>query len=396
MRGNTHHKQSKTANKASKQSSNESNESKESSKDKQSRQAATKMYKIDQNLSLIIPRVFPKWVSEKKIVKVFHNQNIGLIYRVRIYKEVPNEKGLNKKGKKFPIYKAVIYFSHWYETDTARNFQQRLFEKNQARIVYDDPWYWTIFKNESHKLSKKDKRVIRSSQELYYTTLANAEKILANAEEILANAEEINEMKNLYYMQEASIKNCISELKSQNMQIQRLQEFCINHGLEIPFWDANHPPSADVTSLEAISAQTAVASSEFVLDYDDEKEYAEWVNMKEIEKTANAVAENALADFAEKNGYYEQNDAYGNQYRGNQYYGNQYYGNQYYGNQYYGYYDPSSACYAYNNSAECGFIRVPRYDDDEIASQYDTEMENEDRYSSSLYKWENRNDRMAD
>jgi hypothetical protein len=323
-------------------------------------------------------------VSEKKIVKVFHNQNIGLIYRVRIYK-VPNENGLNKKGKKFPIYKAVIYFSHWYETDIARNLQQRLFEKNQARIVYDDPWYWTIFKNESHKLSKKDKRAIRISQELYYTTLANAE-------EILANAEEINEMKSLYYMQEASIQNCILELKSQNMQIQRLQEFCINHGLEIPFWDANHPPSADVTSLEAISAQTAVASSEFVLaSSNDEKEYAAWVNMQDAEKTANAVAENALADFAEKNGYYEQNDVYGNQYHGNQYYGN-----QAYGNQAYGYYDPYSACYSYNNSAECGFIRIPHYDDDEIASQYDTEMENEDRYSSSLYKWENRNDRMAD
>jgi hypothetical protein len=337
------------------------------------------MYKIDQNLSLTIPRVFPKWVDEKKIVKVFHTQNIGLIYRVRIYR-VPNEKnGQNKTGKisRYPIYKAVIYFSHWYENDIARNFQKRLFEKNEARIVYDDPWFWTIFKNENIKLSKKAKRVIRVSQQLYFTTLA--------AEE------EIREIKRENLLQTALIEECILALKTQNEQIRCLQEFCMKTGLEIPFWDTNHPPAAEVTSLEAISARTAVAAAEFVLEASpdfEEKEYMNWVKMQETEQTATMVAENALAEFGEKNGYYEIQYDEQQQYNEQQCYENE--------SDYYIIYDEASNCYAYNNSAGCGFIRIPRYDDDEIASQYDTEMENEDRYSSSIYKWENRNNRMGD
>ena len=352
------------------------------------------MYNIDQSLSLTIPRVFPKWVDEKKIVKVFHTQNIGLIYRVRIY-QVPNEKdqnktaqnktGQNKTGQnktaqnkigRYPIYKAVIYFSHWYENEIARNFQQRLFEKNEARVVYDDPWFWTIFKNENPKLSKKDKRVIRVSQELYFTTLA--------AEE------EIWEMKRASLMQAALIEECILALKTQNVQIQRLQDFCMKKGLELPFWDANHPPAAEVTSLEAISARTAVAAAEFVLESSpdfEEKEYMSWVKMQETEQIATMVAENALAEFGEKNGYYEDPDEDQDE--------NQDEDQEYYQHPDYYVYDVASDCYAYNNSAGCGFIRVPRYDEDETASCYDTEIENEDRYSSSLYKWEQMNGRIA-
>jgi hypothetical protein len=348
------------------------------------------MFQIDQKLSIVIPRVFPKWINEKKIVNIFHSQNIGSIYRVQIFKEAgldpnatnatgqnatgPNELGKDKKrskkSRKYAIYKAVIYFSYWYENDIARNFQKRLIEKNEARVVYDDPWFWNVLKNENPKLSKKDKRAIRVSQQLYYT--------------ILQNSEEINEMNHMRFLQEASIQNCISELKIQNEQMQRLQDFCIKMGLEIPFWDANHPPSLEVISLDSDSAQTAVAASEFVLPDDEEKEYMNWVHMQDTEQTASLAAESALAEMAEnvlaefdkKFGQYEYHD---NEYRNNKYRNNEYYDNKY---------DDASKCYSYNNSAGCGFIRVPQYQD--FQDHEEERLFNEECYFNNenlTYKW---------
>ena len=347
-----------------------------------SNQATTRMFQIDQKLSIVIPRVFPKWINEKKIINVFHSQNIGSIYRVQIFKEAgldsnvtnaigPIDKKRSKKSRKYAIYKAVIYFSYWYENDIARNFQKRLIEKNETRVVYDDPWFWKILKNENPKLSKKDKRAIRISQQLYYT--------------ILQNSEEINEMNHMHFLQEASIQNCISELKIQNEQMERLQDFCIQMGLEIPFWDAKHPPSLDVISLESDSAQTAVAASEFVLPDDEEKEYMNWAHMQDTEQTASLaaeralsemMAENTLAEFAKKYGQYE--------YHNNEYHANEYNDNEYYDNKY----DDASKCYSYNNSAGCGFIRVPQYQD--FQDHEEERLFNEECYFNNenpTYKW---------
>ncbi len=371
-----------------------------------SNQATTRMFQIDQKLSIVIPRVFPKWINEKKIINVFHSQNIGSIYRVQIFKEAgldsnvtnaigPIDKKRSKKSRKYAIYKAVIYFSYWYENDIARNFQKRLIEKNETRVVYDDPWFWKILKNENPKLSKKDKRAIRISQQLYYT--------------ILQNSEEINEMNHMHFLQEASIQNCISELKIQNEQMQRLQDFCIQMGLEIPFWDPKHPPSLDVISLESDSAQTAVAASEFVLPDDEEKEYMNWAHMQDTEQTASLaaeralaeMAENVLAEFAEKFGHYEyrnnkyrnneyhDNEYHDNEYHDNEYHDNEYHDNEYHDNEYHdNEYDDASKCYSYNNSEGCGFIRVPQYQD--FQDHEEERLFNEECYFNNenpTYKW---------
>ena len=57
-----------------------------------------------------------------------------------------------------------------------------------------------------------------------------------------------------------------TDLSVANQKIDLLQSFCIANGLEIPFWNSTYPPSADVSSMEALSASTAVACANYVLE----------------------------------------------------------------------------------------------------------------------------------
>jgi len=140
-------------------------------------------FSIEQSLSLMIPRVFPKWIDEEKIVNIFHQQHIGRVYKVSIIR-MPDSK---KRG--YPIYQAFVYFSAWYDTEIAYNFQQRIYgPKAQARIVYDDPWYWVAFENTKRRLSNNDKRLMRLGYQAYVQerTIENLEVRIRELEEPLS------------------------------------------------------------------------------------------------------------------------------------------------------------------------------------------------------------------
>ena len=220
---------------------------------------------INQRLSLVIPRVFPQYIDEAKIIKIFRDQKLGEIFKVSIVR-MPNEK-----GRKYPIYKAYLYFSVWYESIIVQNFQDRIYGKHrQARVVYDDAWYWTVFQNtECLKLSRADKRIMRISQEMYKEDA----RLTRTIREMKKNREFLQEQQEelAYKMaeQQQQLAEQKQQLAEQNNAIQLLQDFCIKTGLEIPFWSAKHPPSAEVSSLEALSAATAVACAEFVLQDDN-------------------------------------------------------------------------------------------------------------------------------
>jgi hypothetical protein len=218
---------------------------------------------INQRLSLVIPRVFPQWVDEAKIIKIFRDQKLGEIFKVSIVR-MPDEKGRNH-----PIYKAYLYFSVWFESIIAQNFQDRIYGKDkQARVVYDDPWFWTVFKNtERVKLSKADKRIMRISLETYKEDA----RLTRTIREMKKNREFLEEQQEQLAYELAQQKQ---ELAQQNNTMQILQDFCIKNGLEIPFWSAKHPPSAEVSSLEALSAATAVACADFVLQDDNDQHMA--------------------------------------------------------------------------------------------------------------------------
>lgn len=210
---------------------------------------------VNQRLSLVIPRVFPQWVDEAKMIKIFRDQQIGIISKVSIV-SMPKEK-----GHKHPIYKAYLYFSVWFENIISQNFQDRIYGKvRQARVVYDDPWYWTVFENtENLKLSKEDKRLMRVSAEIYKNSLFVQEQ-----------QEQQEQIANEQAEQKQQLDQQKQQLAEQNNIIQILQDFCIKNGLEVPFWSAKHPPSAEVSSLEALSAATAVACADFVLQDEEQ------------------------------------------------------------------------------------------------------------------------------
>ena len=121
--------------------------------------------RINQGLSLVIPRIFPQWIDEETIIRIFDKQQIGRIGKVSIVRK-PDEPGY----RNYPIYKAYLHFSVWYENEIAYNFQQRIYgPKKQARVVYDDPWFWVVFENTNPHLSLTDQRILRMDARMYHT-----------------------------------------------------------------------------------------------------------------------------------------------------------------------------------------------------------------------------------
>jgi hypothetical protein len=86
------------------------------------------------NISLYIPRVF-KNISGKRIEGIFQSLRIG---KVRAVNFTP------KVGKHGHYNSVSVHFDYWYDNVAARNFQQRVTEGKEARIVYDDPWFWIV------------------------------------------------------------------------------------------------------------------------------------------------------------------------------------------------------------------------------------------------------------
>ena len=96
-------------------------------------------YDVKQGLSLIIPRVFPQYIDEQGMIDTFEQQKLGRVYKV-------NMIHMNSESRRrgHPMYKAIVYFSAWYDNVIAYNFQQRIFNQGDARVVYDDPWFWKV------------------------------------------------------------------------------------------------------------------------------------------------------------------------------------------------------------------------------------------------------------
>ena len=102
------------------------------------------------NISLYIPHVFAN-ITKNKIVETFEKLRIGSINRIDF---------LNKKSKKSNYNAVYIHFSEWYDNSAARNFQERVLDPNmEARVVYDEPWFWIVLENKRHKAGDRKRSV---------------------------------------------------------------------------------------------------------------------------------------------------------------------------------------------------------------------------------------------
>jgi len=185
--------------------------------------------RIDQELSLMIPRVFPQWIDEATIVDIFHKQNIGQVYKVSIVRQP------DSKRRSYPIYQAFIYFSMWYENEIAYNFQQRIFgPKKQARIVYDDPWFWVAFENTKQRLSNNDRRIIRVGRMSIkaWQKLDQIHDSLTECEEIMRELKQTTDHQKLMIADfQKQIPTVQAQQQIPTVQQQVLQQ-CINSFLE--------------------------------------------------------------------------------------------------------------------------------------------------------------------
>jgi hypothetical protein len=95
------------------------------------------------NISLFIPHVYANFTSTM-VFDIIQDMGIG---------EVKNIDFVSKMGSDGKPYNAVyIHFYKWYDNIVAHNFQERLLDpKKEARIMYDDPWYWLVLENKGKK-----------------------------------------------------------------------------------------------------------------------------------------------------------------------------------------------------------------------------------------------------
>jgi hypothetical protein len=94
---------------------------------------------MNHNLSLYIPHVFPN-IDGDRIRKIFLTLDIGEVSRVDFIGK------LDRQGKKYNT--VYIHFAEWFETVAAINFQARVLDPEvEAKIVYDEPWYWVVLPN---------------------------------------------------------------------------------------------------------------------------------------------------------------------------------------------------------------------------------------------------------
>jgi len=103
-----------------------------------------------QNISLYIPHIFANYTKED-VSRVFEDLNIGKV------KNIDFVSKMSKEGKVYNS--AYIHFVEWYDTIVAYNFQSRVLDVNkEARLMYEDPWYWIVLENKAQKHNPGDRK----------------------------------------------------------------------------------------------------------------------------------------------------------------------------------------------------------------------------------------------
>jgi hypothetical protein len=82
---------------------------------------------------------------------------------------------------------AYIHFKYWYNTVTAFNFQERVLDPTkEARVVYEDPWYWIVLENKSHKRVSGQRKKCLDIGDMSSSPVEMMRKI--NIEDVFASA----------------------------------------------------------------------------------------------------------------------------------------------------------------------------------------------------------------
>jgi hypothetical protein len=85
------------------------------------------------------------------VFDIIENMRIGEVKRVDFVPKTGSD------GK--PYNAAYIHFYKWYDNIVAQNLQERVLNPTQeARVMYDDPWYWIVLENKGKKHMPGDRK----------------------------------------------------------------------------------------------------------------------------------------------------------------------------------------------------------------------------------------------
>jgi len=102
------------------------------------------------NISLYIPHIFAN-ISKTEVAEEFEYQDIGKVSNIDFILKTGQD------GK--PYNAAYIHFERWFDTPTAANFQSKVLDPSkEARLMYEDPWYWIVLENKARKVASGDRK----------------------------------------------------------------------------------------------------------------------------------------------------------------------------------------------------------------------------------------------
>jgi hypothetical protein len=102
------------------------------------------------NISLYIPHIFANY-SKDNVAQIFESQGIGKVSHIDFVSKLGHD------GKEYNA--AYIHFDHWLNGTVASNFHERVLNpEKEARLMYEDPWYWLVLENKTRKVVSGDRK----------------------------------------------------------------------------------------------------------------------------------------------------------------------------------------------------------------------------------------------
>jgi len=212
----------------------------------------TQTKQFQPTMSIYIPHVFEN-ITKDHIYYVFEILRIGRISHIDF---------IMKMSKNKPYNCAYIHFEFWYNNIANINLQEKIRNpEKEARIVYDDPWFWLILENTASKTVEGERKPCIN---LEYFGLSNkktetVDEPLKSVDEPLKSVDEIFE----------SVDE-IFESDVQNMEeIQHYLEYCdFEYEQEIMEDDVYENPSFDyVDSTYAFMLECQIYNLRVELEY---------------------------------------------------------------------------------------------------------------------------------
>lgn len=100
---------------------------------------------------------------ERIIVFSVHNsmtiEHVKDAFKMMHLAEIETAVLVPRSNKKEPYNNAILTVKNWQDSKSAKRFQVNLREKEperEARLIYDDPWYWVIKEDVEFYKSKND------------------------------------------------------------------------------------------------------------------------------------------------------------------------------------------------------------------------------------------------